>query len=151
MLKIFLPIVLLAAVVVGCVTSADLQELADIHGDTVAQIQEAQVEYQASVDALLADTSLTAEERAALLDVAAKMRNESVKDITERSGASLSDLIGVVKDRTSGLGTVTGNALIDILLSIFLGGGAGAVAVDRLRERRRVMRGEVTGITPATD
>lgn len=134
---------------VSCVTTADLQDLADIHEQSIEGIKVAQVEYQAKVEEILMDASKTEAERFEDLKEAADARNDAIETIAKMAGTSVEQLIAVIEARTEaaveGVGTVTGNPLIDLLVNTVLAAGLGAAGADRIRDRRRRLRGEPVG------
>jgi len=134
---------------VGCVTTADIDALADIHQQSIQGVVEAQESYQQRVEALLADADRTEAERLAGLREAAEVRNKALEEIAKVAGTSVDQLVQLITARTQaaveGVGTVTGNPLIDLLVNTLLAAGLGAVGADRLRDRRRLLRGEPVG------
>lgn len=134
---------------VGCVTTADIDALARIHEDSINGVVEAQEQYQARVEALLQDADRTEADRLDGLREAAEIRNKALEDIAKIAGTSVDQLIQLITARTQaavdGVGTVTGNPLIDLLVNTLLAAGLGAVGADRLRDRRRLLRGEPVG------
>jgi allophanate hydrolase subunit 1 len=134
---------------VSCVTTADIDALADIHQQSIQGVVEAQESYQQRVEALLADADRTEAERLAGLREAAEVRNKALEEIAKVAGTSVDQLVQLITARTQaaveGVGTVTGNPLIDLLVNTLLAAGLGAVGADRLRDRRRLLRGEPVG------
>lgn len=149
MRNIFYAAVCLLFISVGCVTTADIDALARIHQESIAGVVEAQEEYQARVEVLLQDADRTEAERLAGLKEAAEVRNKALEEIAKVAGTSVDQLIHLITARTQaavdGVGTVTGNPLIDLLVNTLLAAGLGAVGADRLRDRRRLLRGEPVG------
>lgn len=138
----------------ACVTTGDLQEFSTIQREAIEAVSEAQRQHQLAVEALLEDTTKTDEEILTGLAQLAKEREAVVKEIAEQTGQSVEELIQVIQDRTKAVagaaGTLTGNALVDMLISIAVGGGAAAMGVNQIRDKRRMVRGEPTGVLPLT-
>lgn len=138
----------------GCVTTADLVEFSDIQNEAIESIAQAQREHQDAVEALLADGTKTDEEIIEGLAQLAKEREAVVKAIAEETGQSVEELIKAIETRTKAVvgsaGTLTGNALIDLLLSTLLGAAGGAAGVNRIRDHRRLVRGEPVGVQPSS-
>lgn len=147
--RVVLPIAACLFLAIGCVTTGDLQELADIHEQSIQGIKTAQVEYQSKVEDILADASKTEAERFEELKEAADTRNDAIEAIAKMAGTSVEQLIAVIEARTEaaveGVGTVTGNPIIDLLVNTVLAAGLGAAGADRIRDRRRRLRGEPVG------
>lgn len=147
--RVVLPIAACLFLAIGCVTTGDLQELADIHEQSIQGIKTAQVEYQVKVEDILADASKTEAERFEELKEAADTRNDAIEAIAKMAGTSVEQLIAVIEARTEaaveGVGTVTGNPIIDLLVNTVLAAGLGAAGADRIRDRRRRLRGEPVG------
>ena len=136
-------------ITVGCVTTADIDTLAGIHERSIEGIVEAQDAYQRRVEELLADADRTEVERLTGLREASEVRNKALEEIAKVAGTSVDQLIQLITVRTQaavdGVGTVTGSPLIDLLVNTLLAAGLGAVGADRLRDRRRLLRGEPVG------
>lgn len=138
----------------ACVTTADLAEFTGIQNEAIEGIAEAQREHQDAVEELLADSTKTDAEIIEGLAQLAKEREAVVKAIAEETGQSVAELLEAIENRTKAVvgsaGTLTGNALIDLLLSTLLGAAGGAAGVNRIRDNRRVARGEPVGVQPLT-
>lgn len=151
MIKYILPIFACLFLVVGCVTTGDLQELADIHGESLHGIKVAQEEYQAKLEGILADQTKSEAERYDDMREAAEARNKAIEEIAKAAGTSVDQLIAVIEARTKdaieGVGTVTGNPLLDLFVNTLLAAGLGAAGADKIRDRRRLLRQEPVGVT----
>lgn len=133
----------------SCVTTGDLAEFTEIQQTAIDGIQVAQEEHQRKVEILLGDVTKTDSEILEGLQQISKEREAAVKAIAEQTGMSVKELIQVIEDRTKAVagaaGTLTGNALVDLLLSTLLGAVGGAAGVNRIRDQRRLVRGEPIG------
>lgn len=150
-----LPIVAsLALIVTGCVTTSDIERLGQIQESTFLKLSTAQVEYQKKVEAALAETSLSDDARLQEIKEAAQVRNEAIEGIAKLAGTSVSQLIDVIERRTlstiEGVGTLTGNPLIDMLLSVLGASGLGVFGANKIRDHRRALRGEPVALTHQT-
>jgi len=149
MLRYILPIATGLFILVGCVTTRDLRELADVHERSVVGLVEAQEAYQHRVEEILADQSKTDAERLESLRSASEIRNSALEEVARVAGTSVAQLVQLIEARTeaalNGVGTVTGNPLIDLLVNTLLAAGLGAAGADKLRDRRRLVRGEPVG------
>jgi hypothetical protein len=136
-------------VFMGCVTSSDLARLADIQSEAISGVVVAQEAYQERVEAILTDSSKDESERIDEIRKAAEVRNEALSELAKMAGTSVDQLVKIIQQRTQtaieGVGTVTSNPLIDLILSVLAGAGAGIFGADKLRDKRRMARGEPVG------
>jgi hypothetical protein len=153
-IKYILACVAILGLVVACVMPRDLVEFTDIQLEAVDRISVAQQEHQAKVEALLTDNTKTDAEIIEGLSQLSKEREAIVKAIAEETGQSVEELVQVIQDRTKKLadsaGTLTGNALVDILLTVLGAAGASTVATNSIRDKRRLVRGEPVAVQPLT-
>ena len=138
----------------ACVTTSDLVEFSEIQTEAIEAISEAQREHQRAVEELLADGTKTDAEILDGLAQLGKEREAVVKEIAAQTGKSVEELVQIIQERTKAVagaaGTLTGNALVDMLLTALLGGGAAYAGVNKSRDNRRLVRGEPVGAQPLT-
>ena len=121
---------LLTFVITACVMPSDLRSLAD-----------SQETYQREVTGILEDSTLTADEKV-----------EAITDEQEVLSGDIEDLLALINDRTTAIvrapGALTGNGLLDLLLTGVASAVAGGAATNRIRDQRRLARGEPVTPTP---
>ena len=144
----------LALVVTGCVTVSDIERLGQIQESTFLELSAVQVEYQKKVEAALNEAALSDDARLQEIKEAAQVRNQALEEIAKLAGASVSQLVDVIERRTlatiEGVGTLTGNPLIDMLLSVLGASGLGVFGANKIRDHRRALRGEPVALTHQT-
>lgn len=132
--------------VVSCVMPSDLEGLAQAQRAAQADLEEAQVVFQADVRAILADQALTAEERDLALEQARGLRDESVSKALDDFADASEAIAKAVEERTKNTIhaplPITGNPLLDVILNLGGTALAGVGATNAVRDRRRHKRGE---------
>ena len=121
---------LLTLVITACVTPSDLRTLAA-----------AQEDFQLEVLDVLEDTTLTADEKV-----------EKVAEAQDDLNTDIEELLALINERTTAIvkapGALTGNGLLDLFLTGAASALAGASATNRIRDQRRLARGEPVTPTP---
>lgn len=143
---------IIALITWACVTTGDLEEFSGIQTEAIEAISEAQRDHQRKVEELLDDTTKTDAEILEGLAQLSKEREAVVKEIAEQTGKSVEELVQIIQERTKAVagaaGTLTGNALVDMLLTALIGGGAAYAGVNKSRDNRRLVRGEPVAVQP---
>ena len=118
-----------AVLLCSCVTSGDLRRIEDAQALRAAEIERAVAEYRS--DAITGeelDKRVTAANQEA-----AKETRSVIEEVQERTEAN----IAAIKN-----GPITGNPILDALLTAGVSAGTAYFGVNKVRDGRRRMRGE---------
>lgn len=138
---------------VSCVLPGDLRTLADAQDQAIQEVKEEIKDFELEVLDIRTRPGLSETEVEELIAEAREARDDSFEEIASELGMTIDDLIEAVKNRTENVVSpipITGNPLIDMLIALGLTGFGSFAATNKVRDSRRVVRGEPVQPTPVT-